>query len=56
MKKNCKDWLGITGQWLGVGLFAFVIFKYIQVSAPWQYTVPLIAGWLFAIATKIRRK
>jgi len=56
MKKNCKDWLGITGQWLGVGLFAFVIFKYIHVRAPWQYTVPLIAGWLFAIATKLRRK
>ena len=56
MNKNTKDWVGITGQWLGVGLFAFVIFKYIHVSAPWQYTLPLIAGWLFAIATKIRRK
>lgn len=56
MNNNSRDWLGITGQWLGVGLFAFVIFRYIQVSTPWQYTVPLIAGWCFAIATKIRRK
>ena len=56
MNKSTRDWLGITGQWLGVGLFAFVILRYIQVSTPWQYTVPLIAGWLFAIATKIRRK
>ena len=56
MKNTLKDWLGITGQWLGVGLFALVIIKYIQVKTPWQYTIPLIAGWAFAIATKIRRK
>ncbi|GAI08943.1 unnamed protein product [marine sediment metagenome] len=54
--KNFRDWFGITGQWLGVGLFALVILKYIQVQTPWQYTIPLIAGWAFAIATKIRRK
>ena len=56
MKNFYKDWFGIIGQWLGVGLFAFVILKFIQVSAPWQYTVPLIAGWAFAIATKVRGK
>ena len=56
MKNTFKDWLGITGQWLGVGLFALVILRYLQISAPWQFTLPLIAGWVFAIATKIRRK
>ena len=56
MKNSSKDWLGITGQWLGVGLFAIVILRYFQVQAPWQYTVPLIAGWVFAIATKVRGK
>lgn len=56
MKKNCKDWLGITGQWLGVALFALVIVRHLQISAPWQFTLPLIAGWVFAVATKLRGK
>ena len=56
MKKDTREWLGIVGQWTGVFLFLFIIFKYVSMSAPWQYSLPLIAGWGFAIATKIRGK
>jgi len=56
MDKKRRDWIGITGQWLGVGLFLVIIFRYLEIRTPAQYVLPLLAGWIFTIATKIRGK
>jgi len=51
-----KEIIGIIGQYIGLALFLFIILKYIQVEVSWHYTLPLAAGWIFAVATKVRGK